>query len=87
MKSEKFVVKINNGIGGELSPTGYSKFNERCMKAANGGLGEEVYGLNQAIEHAKEYLAIDDEYKEKRAIENLKVVHVITEEITVYTIQ
>lgn len=50
-----------------LSPDGYSKYNERCQMALDKKIQhDEVYGLEQAKEHIKEFFAKNDEYTESR---------------------
>lgn len=77
----------------QLSPDGYSKYNERWRLRHNRveqelghkeypedkmlPEGELIYGLDQAIEHAKEYFYTEDEYTDKRRSKPVQI-HVET---------
>lgn len=76
--SERFEVSV--GLHSTLCAEGYTQFYDRLRKKDKGELpeGEEVYGLQQAIEHVAEYYGTDDEYKESRQKEKLTIVKVIT---------
>jgi hypothetical protein len=63
-----------------LDPSGYSKFNLRWKQYAELELeeGEQVYGLEQAREHAQEYFSRDNEYNAQRRAEAITIKKIVT---------
>jgi hypothetical protein len=70
-----------------LSETGWSGYNKRFTMRTTGELkeGEDIYGIEQAKAHAKEYLSKEDEYTSSRAGEvlTLEKVTTIVEEVEI----
>ena len=63
-----------------LSPSGYSQYYNRLTMAHEGKIAHsEVYGREQAIEHAKEYYETNDEYTESRRSNSVTIERVITQ--------
>lgn len=62
-----------------LAPDGYSKYPERWKMYSDKQItSDEIYGLEQAKDHIREYYAKIDEYTEKRRLEKLSVERVST---------
>jgi hypothetical protein len=58
-------IQLATGDGGTMSPDRYSKYHERLKMADRGEIGrDEVYGVEQAKEHAAELWATEGEYAE-----------------------
>lgn len=76
------------GHNGYLAQDGYSKYYERLTKINEGMLpaNAELYGLDQAREHAKEYYDKKNEYTKQRRRDILKIIKVTTIEEEVETL-
>lgn len=65
MGFEKFSIKTSDSA--HLSSSSYSKYYDRLTMYREGKIHyEEIYGLEQAREHVKEFYATKDEYSESR---------------------
>lgn len=76
-----YVLRINRNEASTsyLSPQGYSKYYERLRQYHDDKIKhDEVYGLDQAKEHAKEYFATEDQYTASRRKEILTIEKVTT---------
>lgn len=70
------MVRVNNYSW--LSPSGYSKWYPRHTQFLDSELSaDEVYGLEQCIEHIAEYFGKQDEYTEQRSKDVLSIERTI----------
>ena len=78
MKTTTFYqVRVNDDY--ILSKNGYGRYSDRLRMYFDGFLDyEEIYGLEQCIEHIAEYLGMVDEHEQKRQADIIKIEKVVS---------